>query len=572
MPERSNRKRPAEPISIAVIGSGLAALSTAIFCEQAGHTVELFERDSYLGSRSEGYGLTLKYDPCGILAQLGVLEDVCDADCPSRSHYLLRHDGAVLGYFGNALAGEGRGWGQRGNLRVPRQRLRKMLIDKLQGSQIHWGHELVSMRKVDTVMELTFANGKVVNADWVIGADGINSKVVKCILPDALPPRPLGVHLTLGLTEPSSDLIDPSLLQEKGFYSLKPGHRLFVMPYSSPDALDTTRPLRYMWQLTVKSNETKKKTHQEALSEAYDICKDWHAPTPQLIQSTPPASVWSSPLFDRDPDDLYERFLNLHVRNQEQPTPVLLAGDALHAMSCFEGQGAHQALLDGRCVAKWLFALSSTKGKLQSCWRELVQRSSPIVHASRNAAMEWHEESIVSNESHTLAGCPNSSLILAELEKQNIRAGKVSHLDKAVITVKQEVDKLSELSQCVNSSDRPASTTAPTEWCQQVWSAILKSDLLALRELSWKAKDCRWMQGLTDDCGSSCLHIAAAHDKKGGVVHWLVREAGCSLRLRNSKGELPIDCAIDQNAELLMKRLDELENLHKLGFTRLNSS
>ena len=156
MPENTtkSRKRPAEPKRIAVIGSGLAALSTAIFCEQAGHCVELFERDNHLKSRSEGYGLTLKYDPRGILAQLGVLEDVCHADCPSRSHYLLRHDGAVLGYFGNAFSGGGRGWGQRGNLRVARQHLRQMLMDKLQKSQIHWGHELVSMRKVEHGMEL----------------------------------------------------------------------------------------------------------------------------------------------------------------------------------------------------------------------------------------------------------------------------------------------------------------------------------------------------------------------------------------------------------------------------------
>jgi 2-polyprenyl-6-methoxyphenol hydroxylase-like FAD-dependent oxidoreductase len=550
------RKRPAEPKSIAVIGSGLAALSTAIFCQQAGYSVDLFERDNYLGSRSEGYGLTLKYDPRGILAQLGVLEDVCNADCPSRSHYLLRHDGVVLGYFGNAFSGDGRGWGQRGNLRVPRQNLRKMLIAKLKESKIYWGHELVAMRKQGDSMEITFANGKIVTADWVIGADGINSKVVQCILPDTSPPRPLGVHLTLGLTDPSSDVIDPSLLHERGFYTLKPGHRLFVMPYSSPDASDQTRPLRYMWQLTVKSNHTERKAQQEAWNEAYAICKDWHRPVPQLIQSTPPTSVWSSPLFDRDPNDLYESFLKLHVRNQEHPTPVLVVGDALHAMSCFKGQGAHQALLDGRCVAKWLFAQASTKGKLQSCWRELVQRSAPIVQDSRNAAMEWHEESIVDNGGHSLAGCSNSSTILAALERQNIRAGNVSDLDVAVNQVKLQMGMLSEEPQDLET-DRATSTSIPIEWGNDVWTAIKKSDLLTLRELSWKAKDCRWMQNLTDDDGCTCLHVAASHDTKGAVIQWLFREAGCSLRLRNNKGELPIDLVVEETTSLLMKRLNE---------------
>ena len=93
-----------------------------------------------------------------VLYQLGILDDIADSDCPSRYHYLFyqneekatqqqqessqqheqeqsqqqheknnthNHNHAyVAGYYGNDFT-EGNdgnsGWGQRGNLRVPRQ-------------------------------------------------------------------------------------------------------------------------------------------------------------------------------------------------------------------------------------------------------------------------------------------------------------------------------------------------------------------------------------------------------------------------------------------------------------------
>eukprot|EP00984_Skeletonema_dohrnii_P033474 scaffold30177_cov67-Skeletonema_dohrnii-CCMP3373.AAC.4 len=75
--------------------------------------------------------MTLTYDPNGPLQKLGVLEEVAKRDCPSRCHYLFTADGVIKGYFGNAFYKEEelnkRGSGQRGNLRIPRAKLRSIL-------------------------------------------------------------------------------------------------------------------------------------------------------------------------------------------------------------------------------------------------------------------------------------------------------------------------------------------------------------------------------------------------------------------------------------------------------------
>ena len=123
----SNKKRKKERLDlhsrIAIIGSGLGGLGAAISLELAGfHNIVVYERDESIDARREGYGLTLTYNPRGPLAFMGLLEEVAQEDCPSRSHYTFASDGRILSYYGNAFREHG-GRGQRGNLRLPRQGL-----------------------------------------------------------------------------------------------------------------------------------------------------------------------------------------------------------------------------------------------------------------------------------------------------------------------------------------------------------------------------------------------------------------------------------------------------------------
>ena len=88
--KRRRKTRLDKEAHIVIIGSGLGGLGAAISLEQAGFTnVEIFERDASACCRREGYGLTLTYNPKGPLAQMGLLEQVAQCDCPSRSHYMF---------------------------------------------------------------------------------------------------------------------------------------------------------------------------------------------------------------------------------------------------------------------------------------------------------------------------------------------------------------------------------------------------------------------------------------------------------------------------------------------------
>jgi 2-polyprenyl-6-methoxyphenol hydroxylase-like FAD-dependent oxidoreductase len=503
---------------VAIIGTGLSGLATAlqllVHQRQQGEprlcmSIELYERDqgeSLLqedgektvdtnekkkNATKDGYGLTISYQPDGILEKMNVLTEMMQFDCPSRSHYILDHKGAILGYFGNNFRPENNGpnqrctqnvvgWGQRGNIRLPRHRVRQILYREIlsYNRQCHtckqenttitlypivyfnWNHKLVYLREVqcdsedDKKIQLVFENGRTKIVDVVIAADGIRSTVVQQWLPKLSLPLSLQVRLILGITDANASLFNPSeqgrsdskyppyheLLQERGFYTLSNGHRLFVMPYSGSAlhrSLDPNEPVRFMWQLSFASNlnddTVRRYTPQLLKEEALLRTKGWHAPVSLLISSTSIENIWGTMLRDRNPEEVMTQM------QQKTSNPrVLVIGDALHAMSPFKGQGANQCFRDAVTVSKWFYkAAHKDLGTVVKCaTREMVQRTAPIVAASRVAAQYWHSHSVdlLEKGDHPFTGLDDDlkHRVLVELHNRQINAGTTTNLDDAV--------------------------------------------------------------------------------------------------------------------------------------------
>jgi 2-polyprenyl-6-methoxyphenol hydroxylase-like FAD-dependent oxidoreductase len=105
--KRQKSRLDKEKAHIAIIGSGLAGLSAAISLEQAGfQRVSVYELDADFETQKEGFGMTLTYNPKGPLALLGVLEQVAQQDCPSRSHYVFRVSQSIASAKGEARRSE----------------------------------------------------------------------------------------------------------------------------------------------------------------------------------------------------------------------------------------------------------------------------------------------------------------------------------------------------------------------------------------------------------------------------------------------------------------------------------
>ena len=437
--EKKKKKPKLDPINdkIVIVGAGLAGLSTCLALENSGfQNITLYERDGDFDAQREGYGLTLTYNPKGPLAKLGLLETVAQHDCPSRSHYIFLqpppssssssaaaaavssphdhdqeqiNDAVPIGYFGSAfydsssfspgassdcLDRAARGRGQRGNLRVPRKVLRRILLDSLKTTKVRWGHHLIDFEfgqdlgntdsrvgKYRLVFNDSSSGQDVVDhADFLVGADGVRSRILKklynldtdCSGPSGpspsntamnkhLPTRPmpsfvqsLSIRLILGIAE-----FDHPLLTERGFYTLdvRNGIRLFTMPYFSNRFDDNDkqkrRKNRVMWQLSFPASKIQPEEQDQSFSSrslhqhAMDMCKYWHSPVLEMIQSTPLETVWGTELMDRNPHDVLKIIQKYNQCNSDKSqdesnsrlaSRLAIVGDALHPMSCFKGQ------------------------------------------------------------------------------------------------------------------------------------------------------------------------------------------------------------------------------------------
>ena len=107
----------------------------------------MYERDAHFEDRKQGYGLTLTYNEQGPLAKLGVLAEVMRHDTeasPSNRHWIFGPSGDLLGFYGNDFIPPTGGTTspssyQRGNLRIPRQELRRVLLSRLAPGTVRWG-------------------------------------------------------------------------------------------------------------------------------------------------------------------------------------------------------------------------------------------------------------------------------------------------------------------------------------------------------------------------------------------------------------------------------------------------
>jgi 2-polyprenyl-6-methoxyphenol hydroxylase-like FAD-dependent oxidoreductase len=428
-------------LRIGIIGGGLAGLACAICLRQLGLECTVYERDENFADRKQGYGLTLTNNRSGPLETLELLDKLVELDCPSSSHWVFGRSGQVLGYYGRAFLKsnkkEGNGDFSRGNLRIPRQILRQLLLDKVEGG-IKWGYKFKTFTESENGVEVQFEGKDSIQVDILIGADGIRSLVrQKREIEDSIWTHNIselkytGVSVILGLSS-LCPLKNP-LIFEKGFYMLDGKHRLFTMPFRKESQDQSLGPLT-MWQLSFDVEEEfgkslSRKPQKLILEEALHRCKSCFEPISSLISNTPLCEVWSTPLYDRD---------TMPVRPKDRGSRVVVVGDAAHPMSMFKGQGANQAIQDAPLLAKWLGKLKSgteRKSLLTSlrCFeREMTARASPKVQASREAALMLHSSPALSQDFGIEGYEGDTASLLERLCSMGIEAGKTENLEYEV--------------------------------------------------------------------------------------------------------------------------------------------
>jgi salicylate hydroxylase len=314
----------AKRLKVAIVGGGIGGLSTANAMVRDGHEVHVFEQAKQLGE--VGAGVMIAPNSVRLLERLGFrngLERLGGRIAEGSSY--RRMDGSVVGPVMTSDSS-----GENGAYGMHRADLLNMLADHLPESTVNTGHKCVGIEQDPDMARLTFENGRTVEADVVVAADGIHSQLRERAV-EPTPPVFSGMVAYRGLV--SRDQL-PSWRNDVHMVWMGEGKHFMVFPVRGGEMLNfvgflpSGYPAEESWAGKGDVNE---------LVKAF---AGWDPLVTQLIGQVKNPFWWG--LFDREP---LERWTFGRL---------VLLGDAAHAMLPHLGQGANQAIEDGVALSALL--------------------------------------------------------------------------------------------------------------------------------------------------------------------------------------------------------------------------
>jgi len=356
-------------LHIAIVGAGIAGLVAARALQQFGFRPAVYEQASVLGD--VGAGLTVSPNATHVLNAIG-LEDVLlrigmRPDRGGVKHWQTGELMVNISRGSEMLEKYGAAYYQ-----VHRADLHRGLADLVvshDSTAIRTGHAFVSLQQNAGGVSLKFGNGVEVQADAVLGADGVRS-VVRTELFGADRPHFTGYMAYRGLVPYAA--LPAGVVEPTSCLSTGPGRsftRYLVRNGSLVNFVGLTE--RDDWR---EEGWSIRATVKEMLDEY----GDWYEGVRTIIAATPADGLFRWALFDREP-------LAEWTRGR-----VTLIGDAAHPMLPFLGQGAAMGIEDGMLIARAFAAADTIDEALRRYVEARLPRANWVMTESRKTALNYH--------------------------------------------------------------------------------------------------------------------------------------------------------------------------------------
>ncbi|MER5437061.1 FAD-dependent monooxygenase [Streptomyces sp. NPDC002790] len=335
-----------------VVGGGIGGLAAAIGLRRVGWKATVVERAAVLDD--VGAGISLAANGLRALDELGVGEAVRQASRGQYTggtrtpggHWLARMDGAALeNAVGTPIMG------------IPRATLHRLLRETLPAEVLRIGREAGPVGQCGPGAVQVECGDTTLDADLVVAADGIGSRLRGQLFPSHPGPVHSGSAVLRAITDQPMGL--------RTDFELTWGHGVEFGHIAFPDG-------RAEWHAVLDLPAGTR--FDDPLGELRRRFRTWHEPIPALLDATNPDAV-----------------LHHDVNELRTPLPsyavgrIALLGDAAHAMTPNLGQGACQALEDAVTLAAALGSEPTVEAALTRYDAERRPRSQAVARAARQA-------------------------------------------------------------------------------------------------------------------------------------------------------------------------------------------
>jgi 2-polyprenyl-6-methoxyphenol hydroxylase-like FAD-dependent oxidoreductase len=360
---------------VIIAGGGIGGLAVALTLHQIGVPCVVFEAVREM--RPLGVGINLQPNAVRELYDLGITQaDLDGIGLPAK-------EWALVGLNGNDIYSEPRGvlagynWPQYA---VHRGKLHVMLYDKvverLGRDAIQLGARVSGYRKhadgVTALVESADGTKSEVSGKLLIGADGIHSAIRAQMHPSQPPIHWGGAIMWRGTTW-AKPIRSGSSFVGLGTHR----HRVVFYPISHPDPNTGLSMINWIAEVTMDNTEGWKTRGWFNEVKVTDFIHhfdgwtwDW-LDVPALLRAAD--SAYENPMIDRDPVQTW------------RDGPVLLVGDAAHAMYPTGSNGGSQAVVDARVLGSAMVEFGVSEAALAAFDQKLCGPISQVILRNRGA-------------------------------------------------------------------------------------------------------------------------------------------------------------------------------------------
>jgi len=339
-----------------IIGGGIGGTVAAMFLKRAGIDAQIYEAQP-APNDDQGYFLNVASNGLDVLHTLGLEAQVTAEGFPIPRMIMWNGSGKRLGEVRNGAApGQG-----AVSVVLKRGALHRILREAAlrQGVPITWGKALAEIDVTASQHVIAhFTDGTTARGDFLVGADGLHSRTRQIIAPNAPKPSYTGL-ISCGGYAYNTSLAPTPDTQHFIF-----GKRAFFGYFVKPSG-------EIYWFNNMAYPGTPRRSELEAIPSAewQRRLLDVHRDDPAFIQEIIRASegtIGAYPIYDVPSTPTWHA------------GPIVLLGDAAHAMSPSAGQGSSLAMEDAIMLAKCvrdLPALEDAFAAYEQLRRERAERA-----------------------------------------------------------------------------------------------------------------------------------------------------------------------------------------------------